>query len=345
MKILVILTGGTIACSYNENIINVDDKKKSAIVGKYNQKYNKNLNIEFKEISPFNILSENIDYSTWEELIKFINKIDFTKYKGIIVTHGSDTLSFTSALLGLYFAHIPIPMVLVASNFPVENDKSNGLQNFKGAVDFIKDSRNFKGVFTSYSNKKDTTDIYLSTRILESDSYNDFYSSYGNSVFATINNDKINLVNSLVNPKLEDVLKERKPIFNKEIKFKKKIKLIKTYPGIDYSNINIADNTGAVLHIGYHSGTAKTSGENNIIKLIKRCNESGIDSYFASMKRSEEVYQTTKDILNTGITPMFNIGLESGYAKLLLAYNQLKLSCSEIKKLINKNIFFEHIMF
>ena len=71
-------------------------------------------------------------------MIHEINNIDTALYSGVILTHGSDTLAYTSALLGMYFRHFDIPLFIIASNKPIGEKGSNGLFNFTSAVGLIK---------------------------------------------------------------------------------------------------------------------------------------------------------------------------------------------------------------
>ena len=82
-------------------------------------------------------------------MIHEINSIDTALYSGVILTHGSDTLAYTSALLGMYFRHFDIPLFIIASNKPIGEKGSNGLFNFTSAVGLIKGGK-YKGVFTLY---------------------------------------------------------------------------------------------------------------------------------------------------------------------------------------------------
>ena len=56
---------------------------------------------------------------------------------GIIVTHGTDTLPFTAAALGMCFAYAKVPILLVSSNYILDDPRANGLTNFTAAVDYI----------------------------------------------------------------------------------------------------------------------------------------------------------------------------------------------------------------
>lgn len=126
-KILLVATGGTIACIRDENI-HLD--KPFKILDYVNIE-----NVQFDCASPFTILSENMDFAHWKLLIDYINNIDFTAYEGVIVLHGSDTLRFTGALLANAFSDKPI--VLVASDKPLEDETANGFLNFQSAVEGI----------------------------------------------------------------------------------------------------------------------------------------------------------------------------------------------------------------
>lgn len=126
-KILVIGTGGTIGC-VRDDTIHLDAPFKILDYMKFED-------VKFDCTSPFTILSENMDFVHWQNLIDYISTVDFNAYKGLIVLHGSDTLSFTGALLANVFYDKPI--VLVASDKPVEDKTANGFKNFEMAVRYI----------------------------------------------------------------------------------------------------------------------------------------------------------------------------------------------------------------
>lgn len=126
-KILLIGTGGTIAC-VKDSDIHLDRPFKILDYMSFE-------GVEFECTSPFTILSENMDFEHWKRLIDFIDSVDFSEYEGVIVLHGSDTLSFTGALLANAFRGRPI--VLVASDKPLEDKSANGFLNFRRAVEYI----------------------------------------------------------------------------------------------------------------------------------------------------------------------------------------------------------------
>lgn len=137
-KILIIGTGGTIACA-RDNTIHLDRPFKILDYMNFD-------NVEFDCLSPFTILSENMDFDCWQKLIDCIKAVDFNKYKGVIVLHGSDTLSFTGALIANAFYGKSI--VITASDKPLEDKTANGFENFKKAVEYI--LKGIDGTYISY---------------------------------------------------------------------------------------------------------------------------------------------------------------------------------------------------
>lgn len=207
-KILVIGTGGTIAC-VRQDSIRLDRPFKIL-------DYCKKDGIEFECASPYCVLSENTELENWRTLIEYLLKVDFDKYLGVIILHGSDTLAFTGAILGNIFYDKAI--VLVASDKPIEDESANGIFNFQTAVDFLHEG--IKGVFISYNS------LYRGTRAVSANDNDEFISSGSSGGY-------------IKNPRFAA----------------KNILIIRPYIGISYDNYCI-DGCDAVLHTMYHSATA-----------------------------------------------------------------------------------------
>ena len=173
-KILVVLTGGTIGSKSENGTVNINSASAYQIVDYYNKEYGND--VDFEVIQPVNVLSENMTCEVWLELMNALDKIDTSTYRGIVICHGSDTLSYTANLIGMLYNKMDIPVVLIAANYELGNEKSNGIVNLRSAVVVIKSVK--KGVFVAFSNNKGENDVYIATRIVESDPYLDQYRSF-----------------------------------------------------------------------------------------------------------------------------------------------------------------------
>lgn len=318
-KILVLFTGGTIGCSSSNGIMDVDTSRKYMLIEQYQKLYNNNIQFETKQI--LNVLSENITANEWETIANELNSIEFSNYSGIIITHGSDTLAYTSAFVGMLFRHSSIPIILIAANKPLDENGTNGLYNFVCAVKIITD-QNYCGIFTVYE------DVFLSTRIIPADTCLDKFSSYGKDEFFKISDNMLE--------------KSFQKLLNNHITLEKKVMKIYGYPDMDFSAYSIPKDCGAVLYAPYHSGTACIIDDKNrsFENLIKKCSNKNIPLYVCGIKKADKYYSTLAKMLDLGIKPIGRISEVAAYMKLLIGINQNEYSLDDF---MNMNIYFENV--
>lgn len=330
-EILVIFTGGTISSQVQaDETISVSEKVVWQLIDEYEK--SDEMSVKFHVIQPFTMLSENCTPDNWQMILEALKTVDFSKYRGVIVTHGTDTLSYTAALLGYVYGHLSIPMVLIGSNYPLADKRSNGKANFFAAVRFIREDK-WKGVYVIFQNKKGQDLVYLPTRLLEADSYEDEFSSFGGVELGEVTKEGFVYKDDFINPPMESLLMEKKPAVLPPEKFENNISMISPYPGMDYSTFSFENKPAAVLHGLYHSATACTKGEQySLLTFIKKCKEKGIPVYVFSVKPDEKQYETGSALLEAGAIPLYNISGIAAYMKLQLAYNQKEIDSEECMK-------------
>jgi L-asparaginase len=214
MSILVIGLGGTIGSVKGTDSIKLDTNNLKIL------DYCKRKDVEFTGVSPFSILSENMNIAKWKDLISYLDTINFNDYDGVIILHGSDTLAYTSALIGNAFADEKI--ILVASDKPIEDKDSNAIDNFNNAVDMIVD-------------KKITTPLVSYNQIFKAD-----------CITSANIEDKFISLNSTLKPIKSRVIHD------------KNILIVNPYVNINYNNYNL-DNIDNVLFTMYHSATVPSN--------------------------------------------------------------------------------------
>ncbi len=334
-KILLLLTGGTIGSFEENGVISVKTGK--CRVAEIYQENNPNCNLDFVIKEPYNILSENLTVQNWETIIRFILSYDLTGFDGIIITHGSDTLSYSSAMLGMCLHGLGIPVVITASDYVPDDSRSNALVNFSAAVNLIRQIKN--GVYTVYKNLHEHhAEIFIPTRLKEADRINDCFLTINNLPAASIDESgNIRECNNIVGL---SALENRSRFFDTDtFRFPRKVMLIHPYPSINYNNMTVNDSIGAVLHVTYHSGTVSEQA----IELLKQCRKKDIPLFLCSLKsNTKALYETSNILLQQGALPLYDIGTESAYAKLLLAVN---LFPDNIAGLMKKDIYFENLSF
>ena len=335
--ILVVLTGGTIGSSVVGGGIGLHGKT-ARVVEEYRRVYGEE---NFEIVQPFTLLSENFTPHEWSQLYDCLLHVDPADYAGILVCHGSDTLPYTAAMLGFLFRHLPIPLLLVASNRPIGTPGANGLRNFAAAVGFVRREA-LPGVYVAYENGSGDMRVYLATRLLEADPYHDQFASFGGVDLGRIRDGRLQLETHPQNPN-EAALRQSLPaIACPALDPERPIALIRPYPGLDYRQFRWAVKPCAVLHTDYHSDTASTAPEPyGLPSFAARCAEEGIPVYLCALRQSHSaLYETTRRLLDIGVRPLFSMSMEAALGKLRVAYNQTAFSPEEY---LGQNIYYEFV--
>ena len=337
-KILIILTGGTIGSEVKNNIINVTDN--TYLTKILNSNFKK---IKFKIVKPINILSENALPSDWNKIINSIKKNWDNSFAGIIITYGTDTLSYAASAFSQFFYNFDKPVILVSSDKILREKNASGKYNIISAINFI-DKEKLPGTFVAYKNPTSSfVSFFLGSKIKQINSFNNKLESITGEDFCKYKKNKFIYTKNKFNPAISKFKKNKFVKFVEKFSFSNKILVINSYPGINYKYFNLnADKPKAILHSLYHSGTTSTREQNNfsILNFIKKCNSKKVPFYISPISRKKNIYQSLKTLLNLKVQILDGISFESSYAKLSLAYGSFN-NKKEIDKFLNKNNFFE----
>ena len=336
-NILVVFTGGTIGSKTTDGAINTASDSQFKLLNQFQSRYRSDRQLHFESCSPVQILSENLFPSAWTQIIQTIESAQPDKYSGIIVTHGTDTLAYTAAALSFYFHNLNTPILMVSSDYPLDDARANGLANFACAVEFIL-QLGHPGLYVPYRNQQQLMQLHRGTRLASSLQLSGDFISVQFKTYMQFENNRFQL--------LDPSPLEKKRFTQALIpSFSNRILMIRPYPGLDYSRFNL-ENVDAVCHDLYHSGTACTSmqwGENHsLIAFLTNCKKQRIKVYLAPAFHSESAYQSTRELLNAGAEMIWNMSLEAAYVKLLLVYGNFE-GDDEITDFIHGDIAGEHI--
>jgi L-asparaginase len=341
-NILVLFTGGTIGSTATEGTIDISGGTPFKLLQLFQQQTPKHQNINFTTRQPLQILSENLAPPAWKILIAALEAEHIDQYDGVIITHGTDTLAYTASALSFYFNNLNVPILLVSSDYPLDDPRANGLTNFSCAIEFILQKIQ-SGVFVPYRNQQQKkTLVHKAARLTCSlQLTGDFYSVQGNS-FAQFENKRFSGLPVTTAP---DATISTSTSPSISARFCSRILMIKPYPGLDYSHFNL-ELVDVILHDLYHSGTACTStqwGENHsLLSFIKRCNEKNIPVYLAPATQATNAYHSTRALLDLGAEMIWNMSIESAYIKLMLAYGNFN-NKQQILAYLNQDSAGEHV--
>lgn len=338
-KILVILTGGTIGSVCSDGVRGINGDSPYILLREFSRRCPEYSSCRFDVINPYSILSENLTYLCWEKLYTALSEAENKDYRGIIVTHGSDTLAYTAAVMGYLMRHTSSPIVFTAADRPVNDPRSNAIPNFRSAVEFILNG-GLRGVFVSYKIGR-VNAINLAARLCSADCCLDEFTVYGGEIFGEIKEGEFLPRPARFNPSPDELNRPFSPIASGEISLTRKVMLLHSYPHMDYSAIN-PEGFAAVINCGYHCATACTEGGSlSLLKFAEICGKCGTDLWLGSFKsRENEIYSSNNALLKCGIKQFNDISWEAAYAKAVLAYN---LPGINAEKFMSRGIYFEKV--
>ena len=129
----VIITGGTIASRYDSRTGGVHPLDTPESLFKFYPEIFEKVNVSKVEV-PFMKFSENMDYKDWQKIAKVCEKLlNDSSIEGVIITHGTDFLHYTSSALSFMLRDLNKPVVLTYSQRSIDRASSDANLNLQCA--------------------------------------------------------------------------------------------------------------------------------------------------------------------------------------------------------------------
>ncbi len=320
MKIAMLATGGTIGSKVvQDGWIAPDTETPYEVLRLFQMKYpDLAAGVEIDSRMPYQILSENLEA---KYLIKLLDEvgdcIEAAKYDGIIVCHGTDTLQYTAAMLEYVYGNRLVPILLVSSNYPLEDARANGLDNFRYAVQRIVDG--YCGVGVVYRNADGNTYVHRGTHLLEHAVFeDDLHSIYGSCV-GWYRPDGTWVAGEDEEPETLQRDMEEMPspgeIYH-ALKKESGILWIHMAPGIVYPRPGQPGGIRAVMLQCYHAGTMRV--DDAFRSFVQEMTERNIPVYLLGVEQLEGGYETKQAYRDCGVRILEGVAPIAAYCKLWL---------------------------
>ena len=293
-KLLLIGTGGTIACSDSrQGLVPVYSADQLL---RFLSDFSSICSIDTMQIT--NIDSTNIHPDHW---IKIANALHdkYELYDGFVITHGTDTMAYTAAALSYMFQYIKKPVVITGSQKLIEASETDAVRNLTDSIYFA--CENTGGVFIVFNGHviNGSRAVKLRTK-----SYNAFESINCPDV-ASVDKGNIKYNPDYTFPEIKENLSFL-PVIEKDVA------LIKLMPGIipdifDY----IGKNYRGVVVESFGSGGVPFLNENNILAKIESLVKSGVIVVITTQCLLEggnlNIYEAGKKIMESRIIPAYDM--------------------------------------
>lgn len=315
-NIVMIITGGTIAARYDSKTGGVNWLDDPENLFKFYPELFDVVNISKVEI-PFMKGSENMDFKDWKKIAKVAEKhLNDPNVKGIIITHGTDTLHYTSAALSFFLRDLNKPVVLTYSQRSIDRASSDANLNLKcSALAAISDMAEV--MIVGHANEDDDYCYALrgsKVRKMHS-SRRDAFKSINDKPLAKIYSDRIEVLS-----------KYKKRNKNKVIldsSFEEKVALVKFYPGQDPNILDYYVKNkykGIILEMVGLGHVATSEARLSWTKKLKEVITKGLvvcgTAQTISGRLDPFVYSTGRELLKTGIIYLEDMLSETAFVKL-----------------------------
>jgi glutamyl-tRNA(Gln) amidotransferase subunit D len=274
--------------------------------------------INIKSVSsPFRKASEDFDYKDWQKLAELTAK-ELNKSKGVIITHGTDTMHFTSAALSFMLKNLSKPVVLVGSQRSSDRGSSDAAMNLVCAAHVSVSDMAEVGICMHGSTDDHYCYFTRGTKVRKMHSTRrDAFRSINEPPLAKIHpNGKIDITN-----KNHKKRSDSKVVA--DTKFEPKIALLKTYPGSEPEVINFLIKKGYKGFVieGTGMGHVPTEAAKSWIPVIKKAIKAGIPVVIATQtlygRVNTKVYNNLRILFHeAGAIPAEDMLPETAYVKL-----------------------------
>jgi glutamyl-tRNA(Gln) amidotransferase subunit D len=265
----------------------------------------------------FSIFSEDLDPAAWQTLAKEVAKAISEGAEGVIIPHGTDTMSYTAAALSFMLQDVPVPVALVGAQRSSDRPSSDAYLNLMAAARFVSQA-DAAGVFVVMHRTSSDTDaaVHLGTKTRKMHtSRRDAFQSINAEPAATVSHDGVIT--------LRDGLRKRGGTLRLRPEMDSSVALVHFYPGMRPEALRalLHESSGCVV-----AGSGLGHVSHKLIPVLAEAVKEGKPVVLASQclhgRVNLNVYDTGRDLITAGCIPAEDMLPETAWVKLMWALGQ-----------------------
>ncbi|MGC8663675.1 MAG: Glu-tRNA(Gln) amidotransferase subunit GatD [Thermoplasmata archaeon] len=323
LKVSVLGTGGTIASyiDYRTGAVKpaVSQEELLLAIPEIGEKY------DIKSRNLFSIFSENMDVEHWKIIAREVEN-EFNESKGIIIPHGTDTISYTASALAFMLQNLPGPVVLVGAQRSSDRPSSDAYLNLLASLKLMETDLG-EMVVAMHANISDSI-VYAHRGVKVRKMH-----TSRRDAFKSINTKPIAEIGESVKF-ISEYRKKSGPLISK-IAMDERAILLYYYPNMDR---DILYDIGSRVHGMIIAGTGLGHVSQNLVPAIRDLVHDGvfigITSQCLSGSVNLNVYATGREIIRAGAVPLYDMLPEVAYVKLMWAMANF----NNVKEIMTKNL-------
>lgn len=300
-SILLIYTGGTIGMKIDPQTQALAPFDFSHIMEEVPELKKFGYKLDSYSFDPV-IDSSDADIPFWQELVRII-EINYNKYDGFVVLHGTDTMSYTASALSFMLENLGKPVIFTGSQLPIGMLRTDGKENLISSIEIAAAKDDEDRALVPEVCIYFESQLYRGNRTTKYNAEN--FRAFRSANYPVLADVGIHI---RFNPDLI-----RYPKWGKDFKvhydMDPNVAIVKIVPGMSVNNISIlnkVEGLRAVILETFGSGNAPTNGK--FIDAVKQLVDNGVIVVNVSQCHAGRV---DMDAYATGIA-LKKIGVVSG---------------------------------
>lgn len=324
-KLLLLFTGGTIAQMKDPKTGVIRPAKTPKDILQLAPELQDRFDIDYKFIA--NIDSSNMQPAIWTTIAEAIYK-EYETYDGFVVTHGTDTISYTASALSFSLTNLGKPVVLTGAHLYPDAAGSDAKNNLINAFTVASmDLAEVVIVFGSW--------ILRGNRTSKKDEGS--LETIWSPIFPELGRIRMDIELWSFSPKRDHA---KKPVL--QTGFDENIMVFTAFPGLraDFLESILDKGVKGIIIRGFGPGNVPIA-EKSLLDAIEKYQAKNIPVVIASQTAvgltKISLYETGVAAQKLGVIASEDMTLESTITKLMWALHQTK-NMEEIRNLMKKNV-------
>lgn len=271
----------------------------------------------FRSAMLANILSENMTPAIWQTLAQSIYSEIKNGAEGIIVTHGTDTMSHSAAAVS-FMLDTPVPVVFVGSQRSADRPSSDNVMNTLASAAAATSDLGEVAVVMHATTNDDICAIHRGTRVRKMHtSRRDAFQSFGVAPIGTVAYPSLDV-------SLSSNAVRRRPDTEPALlaTLEDKVGLVTFYPGMQADVLHAFDGYRGLVVNGTGLGHVSSSLVGDLKSLVDAGTTVVMTSQCLNGRVCDRVYETGRDLLSAGVVEGDAMLPEVAYVKLMWVLGQ-----------------------
>jgi len=274
----------------------------------------------------FSVFSENMRCEHWKRIAQEVKEELDAGAKGVVVTHGTDTMCYTASALAFMLPHIGGPVVLTGAQRSTDRPSSDGFLNLMASARLALTDLGEVTIAMHAGSSDDSIAVHRATRARKMHtSARSAFQTIGSAPLGYVRNDRIELTEH--RKKADETVMDTR--------MDEGVTLLYFYPGMRTEILDAVAERSSGMVI---AGTGLGHVSDDLIDSIKACGKPVcMVSQCINGSTNLNVYATGRKLLNAGVIPCADMLPETACVKLMWVLGHTK-DHDEVAELMQRDI-------